>query len=386
MNNVNRHSELLQKLFNGNISDKERWELERASLDDAFLSDALEGYYNNSEQHETKFINDFKGTPSKERRLFKTYKWVSVAASFLIMLSLSYWSFHKLNKGKELDQVTEVREVGRESKVESLESEIDLQLNDNSASDNENEQLISFKEEPSKLHETHKKTKAIKEEATLDVEDAPMASPINIKKEKRVASPVTQSRGMMVEEVAPLRKRTITGVVKDALGEPITAASIQSQRGSGPVYTDSSGSFQISLQQDDDFVIAEAIGFSSQKLKAKPNLNIKLEATRDKLSESPKLLAEMMDDNQLKTYYTKKMESHFKQSPVPFCNEELKKLKKIKINISILKSNRVNNISFYQSINEACKAAIESEIHKLSLNSFFDGSKVVQFDFSLFII
>ena len=38
----------LKKLHAGTLTNNERWQLEKASLDDPFLEDALEGYYNNT--------------------------------------------------------------------------------------------------------------------------------------------------------------------------------------------------------------------------------------------------------------------------------------------------------------------------------------------------
>lgn len=94
----NTYKELLRKLADGTISDQEKWQLERASLDDPFLADALEGYYDNKEeQHKLAKLEKRLQAPKDKQRKIVPLRWLSVAASLLILFSASYWMFRHNN-------------------------------------------------------------------------------------------------------------------------------------------------------------------------------------------------------------------------------------------------------------------------------------------------
>lgn len=102
-----KHKDLLQKLIAGTISDHEQWQLERASLDDPFLADALEGYRMEGANEDAltsihKKLQS-RSQPTKTRTLL--WKRLSIAASLLILMSASFWMF-KANEADTINMST----------------------------------------------------------------------------------------------------------------------------------------------------------------------------------------------------------------------------------------------------------------------------------------
>jgi len=97
----NKHKALLQKLISGTISDHEQWQLERASLDDPFLADALEGFHlNETKKDDLATINNKLRSKSpipksKTRNLWR--KRLTIAASLIVLMGASLWMFQESN-------------------------------------------------------------------------------------------------------------------------------------------------------------------------------------------------------------------------------------------------------------------------------------------------
>lgn len=90
-------NQLLRKLTAGTLTEAERWSLERASLDDPFLADAIEGYYTEGVDRLSEVAKLKAGLPkkqtSKSRRLMP-WKWMSVAACLFVLVGLSFWMYN----------------------------------------------------------------------------------------------------------------------------------------------------------------------------------------------------------------------------------------------------------------------------------------------------
>jgi len=104
--NIEEISALLRKLHQGKLTSKERWRLERASLDDPFLSDALEGYYDNDGDHESAITQldkrlQEKYTDQKPKRRILPLRWVGMAASLAVLLVASFWLFNSIDDSSE---------------------------------------------------------------------------------------------------------------------------------------------------------------------------------------------------------------------------------------------------------------------------------------------
>ena len=77
---------------------------------------------------------------------------------------------------------------------------------------------------------------------------------------------------------------TVTGTVTDNTGEPILGASIIQKGTSNGVVSDLDGHFTLTVPQGTTLSISY-IGFTSQEVKAAPNLQIKLKESANDLNE-----------------------------------------------------------------------------------------------------
>ena len=95
MSKDNTYNLLLSKLLNGSITSEEKWELEKASLDDPFLADAIEGYYDNggSTAHLEEIKQSLYPTEKKSKTRSLLIRRLSIAASLLALFTASFWMF-----------------------------------------------------------------------------------------------------------------------------------------------------------------------------------------------------------------------------------------------------------------------------------------------------
>lgn len=93
---IDQINKLLSKLTSGTLTEAERWSLERASLDDPFLADAMDGYYTEGSDRKTDLDNlkakITKKETGKKRKLIP-WKWMSAAACLLVLMGLSLWMY-----------------------------------------------------------------------------------------------------------------------------------------------------------------------------------------------------------------------------------------------------------------------------------------------------
>ena len=75
---------------------------------------------------------------------------------------------------------------------------------------------------------------------------------------------------------AMAQKQLFTGVVKDALGEPVMGASVVEKGSSNGSVTDLDGKFSVSTIPGTTLVVSY-VGYKSQEVKAKENMNITLQ-------------------------------------------------------------------------------------------------------------
>ena len=75
---------------------------------------------------------------------------------------------------------------------------------------------------------------------------------------------------------AMAQKQLFTGVVKDVLGEPVIGASVVEKGSSNGSVTDLDGKFSVSTIPGTTLVVS-CIGYSSQEVKAKENMDVTLQ-------------------------------------------------------------------------------------------------------------
>lgn len=415
MNNNKRHTELLKRLSQDTITEKEKWELERASLDDAFLADALEGYYNNPGRHDLSRMPISKTEPI-QRKLIR--KWIGVAASLLILFSISYWAFNSTNdktpilstesvkvEGSPQFDVPSAEELEQSNELVASESEYSiLKIDDNTTfiEFNDEEIVPEQKVKPIKestptkdQKENQKRNKRVvgntsKKERSNTVINKNVSSKLESDdsfQEVPVFQNIEENDMVMtktVEDLDRLPLKMIKGNVRDFGGTPIANVKLTPSDGSNPVVTNYNGDFKMELlEQEDVSIIATADGFVPQKFKAKSNLDINLQKAEKSLSDAPKRLAEFMTPEELKIHYKKVLSNYMEQHNITLCSETFENWKNIKLSIAITKDNNVDKITFKDNIDQSCQMSIENIVRQAGFENIFDGSKKINFDFIL---
>jgi TonB family protein len=94
----------IENYHSGKMSPEERHALEKAALDDPFLADALEGYAFTPTPADDIAKIELRLAEKEDRKkmapVFKTYRWLSVAAIFLIMVLGGWFAYKTFNSEK----------------------------------------------------------------------------------------------------------------------------------------------------------------------------------------------------------------------------------------------------------------------------------------------
>ena len=394
-----RHNELLLKLSQGDITEKEKWELEKASLNDAFLADALEGYYNSSEKHDLAGLRfgENKTNHTKERKLIR--KWMTIAASVLILLAVSTWTFNRLHHSENKAKLSELSEInGLLGQNEEGTITLDAATPEESTSilyadeeqyeevsENENRSTTSASVENKDKGDLENKAKTngqntIKK-SPIDVLSAPKKAKQKegAQRNKMESKPIVLMDS--VEDIEPLNMQLVSGVVRDIKGVPIHNAILKSEQGQEAI-TDSGGNFEMHVMEQ-ELVIASAEGFTSQKLRARTNMDVQLEKAREHFSESPKLLAETMSTAELRRHYKNELEKYIRRNPISSCNNFYKNNIKIRLTVFVSEDNGIDDIVFNNKLDTSCQLSIENAIRNASRDGVFEGSKKVSFSFEM---
>ena len=203
----NKYQELLNKLISGEITEAERQILQRASLDDPFLADALEGYSLND--YDAKAVNELreKIQPKKERRSRQIYlRIASVAASLLLLVAFSFWFFQnsqesiKLSTAEKSVAKNEASEINLASDTESQKEGILPNPSEEVAVSNKN-----------KLEPRVKKKKEVKKDVNQ--------RETHTEEKKQVPAPVKDSSKPQLEEIV---EDQVTIPIKEEVQEVVT--------------------------------------------------------------------------------------------------------------------------------------------------------------------
>jgi len=119
------HNRLLQKLIDGHISQKERHQLQKASLDDPFLAEALEGYALND--FDAQKINTLKESlKAKRTRKTRIWPWAITGIAATLVLLLAFSQLFLLPKDEAaIDLMAETIQDKKTTSVETVEQQMD---------------------------------------------------------------------------------------------------------------------------------------------------------------------------------------------------------------------------------------------------------------------
>jgi len=430
-----KHIDLLKKLAEGSISEKEKWTLERASLDDPFLAEALEGYYDNVHD-DTKKIHAHVSSQKPNRKVF--LRSLSVAATLLILLAASFWvfngQFETSNSSSKLESIAEIEDELKTNKREEpavrtqtpnptvdgvrIENNIDesmykvetegeaadkiiVKANDSNPRGFQNAPPKENKSVPVKERlrgaEKRKVSKAKKTKATVakDIVPPPAAPAQETEEEADVFMDVADDSEFAnvdgVAAVPSLQTQIIKGQVLDTEGNPLIGVNIKSEQSEKNALTDVDGTFEIPVEGDNEILSVSYTGYRGRSIIAQPNVSIELEEAQNMLSEVVVVGSNLMSEAERGKYYSDKLDAFFKSKPaicLAFKNEMqsrsvLGRQEKVDINILINQSGMVQKLDFLNLNKDDCKIEIENLLYNAAKEGLFDSSNATNFKYTL---
>ena len=131
----------IERYYSGKMSPEERHALEKAALDDPFLADALEGYaFTSTPTTDLARIQsrlDEKLDQKKVVPLFQRYRWLSVAALFIIIAGTGWLVYDISKKGTQPSVAVQNEKVSEKSSNHSMPGEqiVDSNVHSNSSAE-----------------------------------------------------------------------------------------------------------------------------------------------------------------------------------------------------------------------------------------------------------
>ena len=395
---------LLKKLISGTITDKERWTLERASLDDPFLADAIEGIYDNDVDKSTRYT---LSESTKVRRL-SWYKPLAVAASVVLLLGFSFMIVQNTDNEKtgfvaeaESDEtmgsgtLTGREEVNDNIVNEEIESTQKELIRDAEITVDKQQPILAKKKAEARTVDSQQDkaaykpvTKKYKKRVNKDYDADQLSFSEEPEKlaEETSAPPRYVSRTKRkinaVDGVPPLSQKVIKGHVYDQGGFPISKALVSTETKSDSAFTNEEGYFAMALTDMNQKINIQSSGFADQSTLVKPDLSITLQKAQSTLGQEPMLLVETMNSKELEIEYSRLLDEEFRE-PFSICPQEQNTFKRVKLRIEISESGELLNVDYITDLSENCQNIIEDKIFMMSLEGGFKGKKAAIFYYNL---
>ena len=359
---------LLRKLIDGSISQEEQWELEKLSLDDAFLSEALEGYYNSTAEHEEKIFLLTKKFRKESTKKIQWVRWGGIAAALVIMLSSVFWFMNESNQSLEnlsMNDAVQEKEI-----VEDLEQEEPV---GDAANLEAVQDGIALEESP---------------RSDPKVEKVVPKTPVPIKKkEQNNLSEGALSLEERAEEMVPIIQSIpqtdikVIGRVENLEGKPLIGARLKSNQSQLTAFTDDRGAFEMSVKSNESLFV-DYRGFADMTVAAEPELNIQLEEVQEKFSARARSLAEQMNEPERSDYYSNKLDQYFEEELFE-CSQILRNKSSFTLIISLDENGMVSNILNLDRLPESCFSILNNDLRELAFDGFFDAKNQTQFRYEL---
>ena len=284
---INYTFEDIQRYLQGKMSSAEMHDIEKASLQDSFLADAIEGYTDVSAATAKQHLNEINASLFIEKQKPKVVafhnrmRWMNIAAILILIAGVSVLSVYLLKNSNKQQEIAQVKNQPAKKEV----------LKDSIASDNINSLtkkpdtslLIADNKNVKKSAPLVKKSvvkKDVETDKGLEENNADIASmavaPVQMSRSNESSIMDTVFYNMKTEKTmnvdAALQGKvsgvsvlpnTFSGKVVDENNKPIPYATIESADKKTAVVTDLNGNF--SIQKNDTIlnVTASTIGYNS---------------------------------------------------------------------------------------------------------------------------
>jgi hypothetical protein len=289
---INYSFEDIQRYLQNKMSAAEMHALEKAALQDPFLSDAIEGYRETSSTTAQQHLNEINASLQEEKQdskiipLKKNNQWLRIAAIIILLAGVGVTGTYFFKKSDKQNQIAQVKKeepnkniIAKDS-VETVKPEA-LSANKNSApviAQNKKKQNIQSVKK-TKARELYINADTINENETNSVASLSVPSQHNAEADKAFApAPYSIQKNydstqyLLQDRVSGLNisENTFTGKVVDENNKPIPGVVVTTNYKSG-VVTDLNGNF--TLQNNDSLIRIRttAVGYMNKNVLLKPS-------------------------------------------------------------------------------------------------------------------
>ena len=293
----------LQRYHSGSMNDNEMNALEKAALDDPFLSDALEGYaFTEAAEKDISELKKRLEQKEEKKKVFvllssKSRAWISAAAVLVLILGTIYFTL-KLNTKKQEVVLAKIEDRKEDSILVKRGSASIIQNEPASkpapiAADTTRAKLnIQYANIPTgsaiQKTEANTYTRTVPANKNTDqktpdfykanaegvLDSLPIKSEAkkNMRRDAAVDEAVLKDRTPLEYENLRSDNYLFSGKVIDQQGNPVAFASINDSLKKSVFTTDASGNFSISANDSSLFATIAAVGYDKLKTNLKSNI------------------------------------------------------------------------------------------------------------------
>jgi len=294
-------AEYIRKYLDGELSDQDMQALEKAALDDPFLSDAIEGL-EESRRHPISFesgMEDLKsrlsartGERKSTKRLWIKFSGWAVAASVLLILGIGI--FMVINTGKTTPPP--------DASAVAIDTPPQQKILKNDSAKPEDQGIVSVKPVKTENVTAGKKTKDLQKNTRQSTSEDTLAntvaavSPVAADSlqrseqsmalaKKEISAPVAVTRavpdreeysGADLKSIGSPSGNYIKGMVIDQKGAPVPFADVTLKGTNRHVFTDTAGFFKLYMKDPKlaSLIFVQPAGYESVSAELTPDSNI----------------------------------------------------------------------------------------------------------------
>lgn len=285
---INYSFEDIQRYLLGKMSATEMHALEKAALQDPFLSDAIEGFREVAPSIAEQHLNEINASLQEEKQnskvilIKKSNQWLRIAVIFILLAGVAVTGYYFLKTSHQQNEIAQTKNentnktsIAKDS-AEAAEPEA-LSMDKNStqvtAENKKKQNIRSLKKQ--KTTQPFISANTIKKEETNSV--AALSAPSQVQTMDRSFAPMKSSENdsvqMQLKGVSNginFNEKTFAGKVVDENNKPVAGAVVETKDKKAAV-SDLNGNF--ALQRNDSLlnVTATTVGYENKNAVLKPN-------------------------------------------------------------------------------------------------------------------
>ncbi len=289
---MNYSTDYLRKYLNGELTDKEMQALEKAALEDPFLSDAIDGLQeagnlSSFESDVAELRNRLNKRVQKEKKkrgiIFMFPRW-QVAASILIIVAITTFTITFIKNTATQNSISSVNKKDTQQVVVSRAP----------AAVQTNSDTIAI-EGKTKSRELNPIAKSVDQNKTTVANQQKMKYPVasEVQEDKKSVATIPPVNAPMADKGKLKKEDTlhyVQGIVKDDSGRAIASATVRLTGQDKAVATDTNGYFKLYLNKNkkDQEIAINSVGFKTVNANVAPDsslLNFRMQNASDQLNE-----------------------------------------------------------------------------------------------------